>query len=330
MPHLRQEVADMSHPTLSVVVPMFNEEEVILETHRRLVEVLSGFGASYEIVYVDDGSKDKTLEIVKPWALQDQRVRLVSFARNFGHQAAVTAGLEYAKGDAIVIIDADLQDPPLLIPDMVKLWQQGWDVVYGKRIQRKGETLFKKWTAAAFYRVLHYLTDGVVPKDTGDFRLIDKKVKDTLLKMPEHHKFLRGIVAWMGYKQTPIEYVREARFAGTTKYPLKKMLKLAMDGIFSFSAKPLAIAKSLSVLCLLGGVVWLVLSFIFALPANIHFLGSIIVIGFGLVFMCLGFMGEYIGRMMDETRCRPNYIVRLDPDEFASASHENRQIRTLE
>nr|MDD6336649.1 glycosyltransferase family 2 protein [bacterium] len=212
----------MNDVLLSVVVPMFNEEEVIAATHDRLVEVLSALEDSWEVVLVDDGSRDKTLSIAQAWAEQDERFRLVSFARNFGHQAAVTAGLEYARGQAIVIIDADLQDPPELIPRMLELWRQGWDVVYGKRSERKGETAFKKMTASAFYKVMSALTDGVVPKDTGDFRLIDRRVRDAILSMPEHGPFLRGMVAWVGFKQVPLEYVREPRFAGTTKYPLKK------------------------------------------------------------------------------------------------------------
>lgn len=231
---------------ISVVIPMYYEEEVAEECYKRVQKVLTSISNyDYEIIFINDGSKDKTLEILEAIAKKDKKVKIISFSRNFGHQCAVTAGIQFVTGDAIVIIDADLQDPPELIPDMLKLWEQGYEVIYGKRKTREGESKFKLLTAKMFYQTLNALSDVNIPKDTGDFRLVDRKVIDVINSLPEHNKFLRGLFSWVGFQQTPFEYERKERFAGKTKYPLKKMLKLASDGIISFSTKPLKIVGGL-------------------------------------------------------------------------------------
>ena len=229
---------------VSVVIPMYYEEDVVDECYERIkknLEKLSDY--DYEIVFVNDGSKDKTLEKLEVIANKNSKVKIVSFSRNFGHQAAVTAGLKYITGDAIVIIDADLQDPPEIIPEMLKLWESGNDVIYGKRKSREGESKFKLLTASMFYKTLNMLSDVEIPKDTGDFRLVDRKFVEVINSIPEHNKFLRGLFSWVGFKQIPYEYERKERFAGKTKYPLKKMLKLASDGNISFSSNPLKLPK---------------------------------------------------------------------------------------
>ena len=233
---------------ISVIIPMYYEEEVAQECYIRMTKILSELNNyDYEIICVNDGSKDKTLEILEEIANKDQKVKVLSFSRNFGHQCAVTAGLQYVTGDAIVIIDADLQDPPELIPDMLKLWEEGYEVIYGKRKTREGESKFKLLTAKMFYSTLNALSDVEIPKDTGDFRLVDRKVVDIINSMPEHNKFLRGLFSWVGFEQKAFEYERKERFAGKTKYPLRKMLKLASDGIIGFSTKPLKLVGGLGI-----------------------------------------------------------------------------------
>ena len=227
----------------SVVVPMYNEEAVLAETYRRLTHVMENSGFTYEIVFVNDGSRDKTGEMLRDICDQDKRIKLVDFSRNFGHQIAITAGMDHTSGRCVAVIDGDLQDPPELIPVMVEKWREGFDVVYGKRISRKGESAFKKLTAALFYRFLSSMTDVNIPVDTGDFRLIDRKVCDALKQVKERNRYVRGLISWLGFKQTAVEFEREERFAGETKYPLKKMLKLALDGITTFSYKPLKLAS---------------------------------------------------------------------------------------
>lgn len=296
---------------LSVVVPMYFEEEVANECHNRLSTAISAF--DYEIIYVNDGSTDKTLPILKDIAQENNRVKIISFSRNFGHQAAVTAGVKYAKGDCVAIIDADLQDPPELIPDMVDLWKEGYEVVYAKRKKRKGESFFKKVTAKAFYRTLSSLTDTDIPNDTGDFRLIDRKVADAFNSMSEHNRFIRGMVAWLGYKQIPIEYVRDERYAGETKYPLKKMLKLALDGIMSFSTKPLKLVTNLGTLTLLFSLGIIVYALISQFTGNVTsgWTSTLIVITMlsGVQLLSIGVVGGYIARIYEESRNRPIYLV---------------------
>jgi len=301
---------------VSLVIPMYYEEEVAEECYDRVTKVLSSLqDYTYEIVFINDGSKDKTLEILEKIVEKDKQVKIVSFARNFGHQCAVTAGLQEVTGDAIVIIDADLQDPPELIPEMLKLWEAGNEVIYGKRKTRDGESKFKLLTAKMFYQTLNALSDVDIPKDTGDFRLVDKKVVDVINSLPEHNKFLRGLFSWVGFKQIPFEYERKERFAGKTKYPLKKMLKLASDGIISFSTKPLKIVGGLGILSMVISVlvlVYAILSFIFhwhnltagwtSLMVTMTFLS-------GIILISLWMIGEYIARIYDEVKQRPQYII---------------------
>lgn len=299
-------------PVYSVIVPCYNEEAVLHETHKRLTQVLSQMGESYEIVYINDGSRDKTPDILRELAAQDSHVRAVMFARNAGHQLAVTAGLDYATGDAIVIIDADLQDPPELIPQMAEKWKSGVQVVFAQRNHRAGETAFKKITASAYYKLLNSLTGGMVPRDTGDFRLVDKQVADVVRSMPEHNRFLRGMFAWVGFKQEAILYDRDKRFAGETHYPLKKMLKLAADGVFSFSVKPLKAITALGLALLgAGGVAFLALLILLlcGVGGGLWWLAALGAFLTGCTVSCLGIVGEYIARIYDESRGRPLYIV---------------------
>jgi glycosyltransferase involved in cell wall biosynthesis len=306
----------------SIIIPVYNEEAVIHETYKRLKRVMDSTGEAYELLFVNDGSHDQTASILKKYSERDRAVKLIDFSRNFGHQIAITAGMDYASGDAIVVIDADLQDPPELILDMIKKWKEGYDVVYAKRTRRKGETFFKKQTASLFYRLLRASTDIDIPLDTGDFRLIDRKVCDEMKRIPEKNRFVRGLVSWVGFRQTAIEYVRDERLAGETKYPLKKMLKLSTDGITSFSYKPLKIASYAGGLLSFAGFIYMLVVLYLKLFTDSTVAGwaSIIIIQLffsGIVLIILGVIGEYIGRIYDETKDRPLYIVRecygIDP-----------------
>ena len=301
---------------ISVIVPMYYEEKVAEECYNRLTNVLKNIkDYEYEIIVINDGSKDKTLEILEKIAQNDENLKVISFTRNFGHQAAVTAGLKYVTGDAIVIIDADMQDPPELIPEMLKLWEDGNEIIYGKRKTREGETAFKLLTAKMFYNTLNALSDVEIPKDTGDFRLVDRKVVDTINLLPEHNKFLRGLFSWVGYKQTPFEYERKERFAGKTKYSLKKMLKLASDGIISFSNKPLKIVGGLGIISIIISIcilIYALLSYIFKLNnLSSGWTSLMVAITFfaGVQLLSMWIMSEYIGRIYDETKQRPQYII---------------------
>lgn len=304
-----------SRPTLSVIIPIFNEEETLPELHRRLEGFLPSLGETWEVVFIDDGSKDGSAEILKTLSLTELRYRVISFGRNFGHQIAITAGMDYAEGDAVVVMDADLQDPPEVIAEMLKKWREGFDVVYGVRSKRLGETLFKKWTAALFYRVLRMMLGFEIPVDTGDFRLLSRPVVLTLRSLKERHRFIRGMVAWVGFRQTKVTYERQGRFAGETKYPLSKMLRFAIDGITSFSIIPVRMATLLGVLTGLLAVgmgVW-------ALIAKLN--GANVVLGWTTVMMLvalcasaqllmMGVLGEYVGRVYEEVKRRPLYTVR--------------------
>lgn len=300
----------------SVVVPMYNEEEVASETYRRLTSVMEKAGYTYEIIFVNDGSRDKTAEIINDICDKDKRVKLLNFSRNFGHQIAITAGMDYASGQCIVVIDGDLQDPPELIPVMIEKWKDGYDVVYGKRISRKGETFFKKFTAAAFYRFLRSMTDVNIPVDTGDFRLIDRKVCDALKLVKEHNRYVRGLISWLGFRQTALEFEREERFAGETKYPLKKMIKLALDGITTFSYKPLKLASCIGSLLSVVSFIYLIYVLIQRLcfPETVQpGWASILAVNLffhGITLLMLGIIGEYIGRIYDEAKGRPLYIIK--------------------
>lgn len=303
------------NPLLSVVVPVYNEQEVIGETVKRLVGVLDGMSVDYEVVFVNDGSRDGTLSVLRPLCEADARLKLVNFSRNFGHQIAITAGMDMTRGDAVVVIDADLQDPPEVIPGMFEVWKQGYEVVYGKRVSREGETFFKKFTARVFYRFMARMTEVDMPVDTGDFRLIDRRVVDVLRRIPERNRYVRGIVSWLGFRQYAYEYERHERFAGQTKYPLKKMLKLASDGLVSFSVKPLrwilGTGIVLSVLSVLYLLYVLIASLCGAamLSAGLYALLGFITLLLGVVMISLGVLGEYVGRIYDEAKARPLYIV---------------------
>ncbi len=303
---------------LSVVVPLYNEEAVITEMYKRLSNVLNECASSYEIILVNDGSSDRTLELAEGLCKQDNNVKLISFSRNFGHQIAITAGMDKAKGQATVVIDADLQDPPEVIPDMMKKWKEGYHVVYGVREKRKGESKFKLWTAALFYRVLKRLTAVEIPVDTGDFRLIDRRVLSEFRKMREHARFVRGMISWVGFRQTEVRYVREKRFAGETKYPFKKMLKFAIDGILSFSQVPLKISSVFGLLTSVVGFIFMLYGLLMKLffPEYViegwaSLFVAVLFLG-GVQLICIGLLGEYVGRMYEETKNRPLYIIEKE------------------
>lgn len=301
---------------ISVVIPMYNEEEVAKTSYLRIQKVLEELEQyDYEMIFVNDGSKDKTLELLEEMAQKNEKVKILSFARNFGHQAAVTAGIRYVTGDAIVIIDADLQDPPELLPEMIALWEEGNEVIYGQRKSRKGESAFKLLTAKMFYNTLNALSDVEIPKDTGDFRLVDRKVIDVINSLPEHNKFLRGLFSWVGFKQKAYRYERQERQAGKTKYPFKKMWKLATDGIISFSTKPLKIVGGLGFLTIIlsiGILIYSLVSYIFNLnnlaPGWTSIMVAITLFS-GVQLLSIWIISEYIARIYDETRNRPEYII---------------------
>lgn len=298
--------------SLDIIVPVYNEEECIEQTISRLCGVRESLYNELDVnfIFVDDGSRDKSLAILEEYASKYPFIKALSFSRNFGHQFAVSAGLDYSKGDYVAIIDADLQDPPELIKDMYEKTKEGYQVVYGKRLKRKKETAFKKFTAFAFYRVFDSLCQIKVPTDTGDFRLITREVADALKNMPEKHRFIRAMVPWVGFKSTPIYYNRDERFAGVTKYPLSKMLKLASDGILSFSTKPIKFIHILagflmliSVLLLVTGLFWYNAFLLCLLAGLIFFVGA-------LQLFAIGIVGEYVGRIFEEVKNRPIYIVQ--------------------
>lgn len=301
---------------LSIVVPCFNEEEVIHETVKRLTYFCSELkNIDVELLFVDDGSHDRTREILKQYAMQDIRIKIIGFARNFGHQIAVTAGIDAAGGDIVVLIDADLQDPPEVIHQMIARWQEGYDVVYGTRTERQGESAFKLATARVFYRILNYLSDVSIPLDTGDFRLMSRNVVNTLRAMPEHDRFVRGMVSWVGFRQIALPYKRAERFAGESKYPLKKMLRFAMDGILSFSTKPLQASVAMGLICACIALIGIVYALYLRLFTNIWVEGwtalmiAILFIG-GVQLLSIGILGEYIGRIYNEIKQRPLYVVQ--------------------
>ncbi len=304
---------------ISVVIPMYFEEAVAEECYLRLSKVMAELERDYqyELIFVNDGSTDRTLEILAKIAAKDHHVRVLGFSRNFGHQIAVTAGVDHARGAAVVIIDADLQDPPELILEMIKLWQEGYEVVYAKRKKREGETWFKLVTAKYFYRILAKLTEVNIPTDTGDFRLIDRKVVEVLKQMPERNRFLRGMISWIGFKQIPLEYERKERFAGETKYPLKKMLKFAFDGIYSFSTKPVKYFQAAGVFLVAVAMLDLLGMLIGQLVAGNAFTGwsiaiLLIILFSGVQLIAIGVIGEYLTRIYEESKDRPLYIIDVE------------------
>jgi glycosyltransferase involved in cell wall biosynthesis len=301
---------------LSVVVPCMNEAEVVQRTHQHLVGVLEQAAVHFEIIFVDDGSTDSTPELLRAFQNSDLRVRVVRLSRNFGHQVAITAGLEHASGDAVVVIDSDLQDPPEVILEFVSKWFDGYDVVYGVRTERDGETGFKKWSAKAFYRFFSQMSDTRMPLDTGDFRLMDRRVVNAFLSMPERDRFVRGMVSWLGFSQVAVPYHRASRIAGKTKFSLFKMLRFALDGIFSFSILPLRLATWTGFAAsgvAVAGIVAIFLEHFFNVPGLVRGWSSAVIgelfIG-GVQLVCLGIIGEYVGRIYGESKRRPLYVVR--------------------
>lgn len=308
-------------PVISVVVPCYNEEEVLLHCHSRLMQVFDGTREDeYELVYVNDGSSDGTEEILRSLHRLYPHTRVVMLSRNFGHQAAVTAGLCAAQGDCVVIIDADLQDPPELIWQMIDRWREGYEVVYGVRETRAGESGFKLWSAQLFYRVINKLSDVEIPRDSGDFRLLDRRAVDAMLAMPERHRLLRGMSSWIGFRQFGLKYARDARFAGTTKYPFRKMINLALDGIFSFSTVPLRFVTALGLVTsamAAAGILYSLVVRIFTphwVPGWATLILAVLLTG-GIEMFCFGILGEYIGRIYTEIKQRPLFVVRdtLEP-----------------
>lgn len=302
-------------PRYSIVAPIYNEEGNIQLLYERICEVMDSTGESWELVTINDGSRDRSLEMLEALAASDSRIKIVNFARNFGHQIAVTAGLDYTSGEAVVIIDADLQDPPEMMLEMIERWKAGYQVVYAVREERQGESWFKLLTAKIFYRLIYRITDVDIPMDTGDFRLMDRKVVDALQSMREHNRFIRGMTSWIGFKQTGINYVRQARHAGETKYPLRKMIQFALDAITGFSYFPLQIMIYVSfVLGVLAVLAIPIISLLRVLLGS-SFLGGqvttivllLILSSFQLFFLFI--MGQYVARIYDETRNRPLYIV---------------------
>ncbi len=310
-----------SRPRYSIVAPVFNEEEGLAEFYKRTAAVMDQLDGPCELVLVFDGSRDRSPEIGRELRAQDPRIKIVDFARNFGHQIAITAGIDYAEGEAVVIIDSDLQDPPEVIHDMVAKWKEGFEVVYAQRRQRAGETFFKLLTASLFYRLIERLASIDIPRDTGDFRLIDRKVVKVMRELREHHRFMRGLSVWVGFRQTGVLYDRHERFAGATQYPLRKMVKFASDAITGFSYVPLQMATTfgfwVSGLALLAIPLIMILRLVDNTPTSFFYgqATAIILVLFlgGVQLIFLGIMGEYLGRIYDEVKKRPLYVVREAP-----------------
>jgi len=306
--------------TYSIISPIYNEKDNLPELFRRVKEVMDKTRKPWELVLVDDGSSDGSMEIIRELAKKNKQIRPVIFARNFGHQVAVTAGLDYSRGDAVIIIDADLQDPPELILEMAKKWQEGYEVVFAVRAEREGESWFKLWTASLFYRVITRITDVKIPLDTGDFRLMDRKVVNVMNKMRERHRFLRGMSAWVGFKQIGIEYKRAARVAGETKYPFRKMFRLAINAVTGFSYFPLQVATFFGFISAGVAILAIPIVAVMRISGNGAFTGqattliAVLFLG-GVQLISLGILGEYIGRLYDEAKGRPLYIVREAPED---------------
>ena len=306
--------------TYSIIAPIYNEIENLPELYRRVKEVMDSAGEPWELILVDDGSTDGSTEKIRELAQNDKTIRPVIFARNFGHQVAITAGWDYARGDAVVIIDADLQDPPEVILDLAKKWKEGYEVIYAVRGEREGESWFKLWTASLFYRLIYRITDVKIPVDTGDFRLMDRKVVDVLKQMKERHRFPRGMSAWVGFKQVGVTYKRAARLAGVTKYPFRKMLKLAVNAITGFSYFPLQVATFFGFFSAAVAILAIPVVIAMRIAGSAAFFGqattliAVLFLG-GVQLISLGVLGEYIGRLYDEAKGRPLYIVREAPED---------------
>jgi dolichol-phosphate mannosyltransferase len=307
----------------SIIAPVFNEVEGLQEFYKVIVHVMDAVGSPWELLLIDDGSQDGSRELILELAASDERIVPLIFARNFGHQIAVTAGMDHAQGEAVVIIDADLQDPPEVIPDLIKKWEEGYQVVYAVRRHREGETWFKRTTASLFYRFIDSITNIKIPLDTGDFRLLDREVLDVLNGMREQQRFLRGMSAWVGFNQIGVLYDRKSRFAGSSHYPLKKMLKLALNAITGFSSFPLKLAETagfaLLLVSALYGVTWLIMALLNIpfLPGQAFLVFLLLLIG-GLILLSIGITGEYLSRIYEEAKGRPLYILRKFPKNFIS------------
>lgn len=305
---------------ISIIAPIYNETGNIQKLYERILDVMEKIGESWELIMVDDGSRDGSTDLIRNLHSKDPRVRPVIFARNFGHQIAVTAGMDFSRGEAVVIIDADLQDPPELILEMIEKWREGYEVVFAVRSKREGETWFKEFTASLFYRLIYRITEVDIPMDTGDFRLLDRKVVDVMGKMHERHRFLRGMSVWVGFKQTGVKYDRAARLTGETKYPFRKMLKFAMDAITSFSYFPLQLSMYLGFIAAGMAILAIPIVIILRASGSQAFFGqattliSVLFLG-GIQLISLGILGEYIGRIYDEAKGRPLYVVSEGPDD---------------
>lgn len=303
-----------NRPVFSVVVPIYFEEEVLPDTYRRITAVMDGLGEPWELICVNDGSQDRSLPMLLDMRAQDPRVKIVDFSRNFGHQVAITAGTDFADGDAVIIIDADLQDPPEVIPDLVAKWREGYEVVYARRAERVGETAFKLWTASLFYRLLRRVSDVDIPLDTGDFRLMDRRVVLAMRELREKHRFMRGLSSWVGFKQIGVDYRRLERFAGETKYPLRKMLRLTGDAITSFSYLPLRLSTGFGFFLAILSLIGIAITIGLRLSGNNAFFGqattlvAVLLLG-GIQLIFLGILGEYLGRIYDEVKGRPLYVI---------------------
>ncbi len=308
-------------PSISVIAPIFNEEKNIPELYRRVKETLDLAGETWELLMVDDGSTDQSSELIRQLNHQDQRVLPVIFARNFGHQIAVSAGMDYSRGQAVVIIDSDLQDPPEVILDLIEKWREGYEVVYAVRTEREGESWFKLFTASLFYRLIYRITDVEIPMDAGDFRLLDRKVVNVLKGMRERFRFLRGMSAWVGFRQVGVPYRRAARMAGETKYPFRKMFRLALNAITGFSYFPLQLATYLGFVSAGISILTIPVVVSMRLTGSQAFFGqattliAVLFLG-GVQLISLGILGEYIGRLYDEAKGRPLYIVREEPPDI--------------
>lgn len=320
----------MQRPALSLIIPVYNEEAILVELDRRLKGFLREMDETWEVVFVDDGSQDRTAAMLNELAEAEPRYKVISFSRNFGHQVAITAGMDRAEGDAVVIMDADLQDPPQVVAEMIQKWREGYDVVYGQRSVRHGESIFKRWTAAAFYRLLRMLLPIEIPLDTGDFRLMSRRVVLSMRALREQHRFVRAMVSWVGFKQTAVQYERPERFAGETKYPLRKMMRFAIDGITSFSIVPLRLATWLG---LFSGVVAIAISgwALYAAIAGRTVPGwatimIVVALAASAQLIMTGILGEYVGRIYEEVKRRPLYVVadtvNLPPSDASSATVE--------
>ncbi|UCF62128.1 MAG: glycosyltransferase family 2 protein [Anaerolineaceae bacterium] len=305
--------------TFSIAVPVYNEVESLPELYPRVRAVMESLDEPWELILIDDGSTDGSTEVIRSLSADDDHVRPVIFARNFGHQIAITAGLDHARGEVVIIMDADLQDPPEVITDLVAKWREGYEVVYAVREEREGESWFKRVTAAFFYRLINRITDVNIPLDTGDFRLLDRKVVDTLNTMRERHRFPRGMVAWVGFRQIGVPYKRAARYAGETKYPFRKMLRLALNAITGFSYFPLQLATYFGFICASISALAIPVVIVLRLAGNQAFFGqattliAVLFLG-GVQLISLGILGEYVGRLYDEVKVRPLYILREAPE----------------